>query len=116
MLTVRVRLPTGEIVSRIDDMRTWLNVAGFELLMFRCAISRDAGMVEAAFGAEAEAEAFADRFGGTVSGRSLQPACQTFSASRSNEGSALASASATPGERSACLGRGAHLLRSLQRP
>src|SRR6185437_12512589 len=53
----------------------WLNLANFELLMFRCAISRDAGMVEAAFSTEDEAEAFADRFGGTVSGRSPQSDC-----------------------------------------
>ena len=119
MLTVRVRLPTGEIVSRIDEMRAWLNVARFELLMFRCAISRDAGMVEAAFGAEEEAEAFADQFGGTVSGRSPQPVCQTFSASGFcgfSSGSTLASISATRGEHTARLGRGAQLLRSLRRP
>jgi hypothetical protein len=119
MLTVRVRLPTGEIVPRIDDMRAWLNVARFELLMFRCAISTDAGMVEAAFGAEDEAEAFADQFGGTVFGRSPQSVGQTFSASRSygfSSGSTLASTTDTPGERSARLGRGAHLFRSLRRP
>jgi hypothetical protein len=66
MLSVRVRLPKGEVMARIDELRTWLIDCRFELLQFKYRIEKDGAIVEVWFSDHHQAEAFADAFQGML--------------------------------------------------
>jgi hypothetical protein len=69
MQIVRVTLSNGDVTTKMQKMRSWLDSHRFEPSLFKYEISKtsDSASVQVMFKVGAEANAFAAEFGGTLS-------------------------------------------------
>ena len=68
MRTVIIRVPGEDFSTAIATMRDWLETHRYEPVVYRYHQNDDTIVMSVDFGVDAQAEAFAKRFGGQVSG------------------------------------------------
>jgi len=68
MRTVIIRVPDEDFSSAIATMRDWLEKHRYEPVVYRYHQEDDTIVVSVDFGVDTQAEAFAKRFGGQISG------------------------------------------------
>ena len=68
MRTVIIRVPNEDFSTAIAAMRDWLEKHRYEPVVYRYHQNDDTIVVSVDFGVDVQAEAFAKRFGGQISG------------------------------------------------
>jgi hypothetical protein len=68
MPTVELRLDPEDLPEKMSAMRLWLDDHRCETSVFKCRRTSDGMFVSVVFGAVDQAEAFAERFAGQLSG------------------------------------------------